>query len=361
MIGLGSAEKKFKLKIFYYSMTVLSLILMVFTKSFGGILGFLAGFFLLMFLIGKRDLRILLIILTISVSIFSTIVYLRIETLETKNPLTLRLLNWNLAMRVISQHPFFGVGLGNYPSFSLQLAKKRTEATKYAHSFFLQLTAETGILCALLLFIVIFEWFRKRVKLISIDYCEAGVWSAILSLLIYNLIDIGIYFESFGILTVILISYLSNRNDYFEIRRLGKIIFSSALTIMIIFSCWVYITEDLIQKVSFEMGGDLSLAERHLIFTRKINPFNPKIYSYHSFIESKKDHLGSALEYIEKSISLYPYSHSLYYERGVIYLKLGEPIKAYLSIREAEKFNPTFSPYMEERKKLEDFLFRRRK
>lgn len=356
--GLGAEEKKIKTKIFYFSITSISLLLMIFTKSFGGFAGLFGGFFVFLFLIGKRDLRILIILLIISIAIISTIFYLRLDTFSTKNPLTLRLSNWKIALKLISEHPLFGVGLNNYPSFSLTLARERSEATKYAHNFFLQFFAETGILCFSLMLLTLLSWLYKTSKEMSSTPLEASVWGAIFSLLLYNFIDIGIFFESFGFLTAILFSFLARRVDFLKIEGKKIIFFILSLFTLLVFPFWTYITEELVENANLSLAKDISTSEKRLILAKRINPYNPKVYYYLSFIESKKGKIPSSLENIEKSISLYPYSHSLYFERSVVFFKLRRYLAAYLSLREAERLNPSFIPYRDERKKLEDFLFK---
>lgn len=357
-IGLGVEEKKIKKKIFYFSITFISVFLMIFTKSFGGFVGLFGGFFIFLFLIGKRDLRILITLLIISVAIISIIFYLRLDTLSTKNPLTLRLSNWKIALKVISEHPLFGVGLNNYPSFSLSFAKERSEATKYAHNFLLQFFAETGIFCFSLMLLILLKWLHKKSKEIYSSPLEASVWSAIFSILLYSFIDIGIFFESFGFLSVILFSFLERKVDFSKIEGKKKLIIILSFTILLLFPLWTYLTEELIESANLNFGIDFQTSGKRLILAKKINPYNPKVYSHLSFVESEKGELLSSLKYIEKSISLYPYSHSLYFERSMILLKLRRFLDAYLSLREAERLNPSFIPYRDERKKLEDFLFK---
>lgn len=359
-IGIALSEDKLKKKIFYVSIALLSLILMTFTKSFGGILGLSGGFFLFLFIIGKKDLKILLIFLIFSIAIISIIFYLRFDTLSTKNPLTLRLSNWKIALRVISGHPLFGVGFGNFPSFSLSFAKEKSEATKYAHNFFLQFFAEGGILCFILLIAVLFEWFGKVSRNISDTPLEASVWGALFSIFLYNFIDIGIFFESFGFLTMLIFSFLLKGENFLKIQGRKKLLFTLCFFAILLFPSWTYLTEELLQKANLSFGENLPYSERILVLAKKINPFNPRVYSYLSFIESKKRNLQLSLEYIDRAISLYPYSHSLYYEKSVILLKMRRYIEAYFFLKEAEKLNPSFIPYRDEIKDLESFLFKGR-
>lgn len=358
-LGIGFIERKKFKKILYFSLSSLSLILMIFTKSFGGIVGLFGGLFIFLFIIGEKDLKIFIVLLIISISIISMIFSLRLDTLSTKNPLTLRISNWKIAIKVISEHPIFGVGLNNYTSFSLPLAKERSEATKYVHNFFLQFFAEGGIFSFTLLILVLFDWFSKFSKRISSTPLEASVLGALFSILFFNLIDIGIFFESFGFLTIIIFSFFEGREGCLKIEGRKLFLFTFLFILFLIFPLWTYFTEELIQSANLNMGRDISLAEKKLILAKKINPFHPKIYSYLSFIESKKGNLPLSLQYIEKSISLYPFSHSFYFEKGRILLRMGRYIEAYISIREAEKLNPTFVPYRDERKKIEDLIFRK--
>ncbi|GEM_PF-3287728 len=359
-IGIALSEKRIRGKIFYFSIALLSLILMIFTKSFGGILGLSGGFFIFLFIIGRKDLKILLILLIISIAIMSTIFYLRFETLSTKNPLTLRISNWKIALRVISEHPLFGVGFGNYTSFSLPLAKERSEATKYAHNFFLQFFAEGGIFCFIFLIFLLFGWFKEVLKSISISAMDASVGGAIFSILLYNFIDIGIFFETFGFLTMLIFSFFAKEESIIRIQGRKKLLFTLFLFAILFFPFWTYLTEEFLQRANLNFGEDISYSEKILVLAKKINPFNPKVYSYLSFIESKKGNISLSLDYIDKSISLYPYSHSLYHEKSIILLKMRRYLEAYFSLREAEKLNPSFIPYRDERKNLEDFLFRSR-
>jgi len=59
-----------------------------------------------------------------------------------------RLETWNKAVDVISNHPFFGVGLGNYPLEIKPTAGYREPI--YAHSLYLDIAAETGIINSLI-------------------------------------------------------------------------------------------------------------------------------------------------------------------------------------------------------------------
>jgi O-antigen ligase len=77
-----------------------------------------------------------------------------------------RLAMWEKAAEVIAEHPFSGVGLGNYPLEVSPTAAYRDPI--YAHSLLLDIAAETGILNALFfLAIVIIAWvhgFRSKIN-----------------------------------------------------------------------------------------------------------------------------------------------------------------------------------------------------
>ncbi|QQR77406.1 MAG: O-antigen ligase family protein [Candidatus Moraniibacteriota bacterium] len=86
----------------------------------------------------------------------------------TPNPLSSRLIStfdlsdhstsgriaiWSEAIHIIEQHPFVGVGLGNYSNTVLPSATYREP--RYAHNTLLDIAAETGILSAILFFLLL--------------------------------------------------------------------------------------------------------------------------------------------------------------------------------------------------------------
>ena len=109
------------------------------TKSMGGLLSILlgAGFYLYL----KRDISyikfiFLVILIAISVTVFSLRQTAIIEAFSPASSLLNRIAYWRDSLALIKLHPFIGIGLGN---FNLPLSR-------YAHNVFLQIWAEMGIL-----------------------------------------------------------------------------------------------------------------------------------------------------------------------------------------------------------------------
>lgn len=102
-----------------------------------------------------------------------------------------RLETWREAGRIIFEHPFFGVGLGNYPLEVSATANYRDPI--YAHSNYLDILAETGIFSLLawlgFLFSLCVAFFKKSKKNI-LFFC------AMFSLIIFSvhaLVETSIY------------------------------------------------------------------------------------------------------------------------------------------------------------------------
>src|ERR1051325_11581190 len=62
---------------------------------------------------------------------------------------------------MFKDHPWCGIGLGNYPSAYLAYKVGAGQHTLFAHNFFLGLLAETGFLGVGGLLFFFFTWFRS--------------------------------------------------------------------------------------------------------------------------------------------------------------------------------------------------------
>ncbi|MFA5137811.1 MAG: O-antigen ligase family protein [Elusimicrobiota bacterium] len=71
-----------------------------------------------------------------------------------------RLFWWDSGLGMFWDHPWLGVGIGNYPSAYLAYKSGAVQNTLYAHSLFVSILAETGVLGALSLLFFAFRWLR---------------------------------------------------------------------------------------------------------------------------------------------------------------------------------------------------------
>ncbi len=188
----------------YYLLLLTIILVMILTKSKGGWLSLFAGLVIFTSLSGKgRGVAKKIIIFFLAFVIFFVAIGFSKKIILPKPrnviaSLKVRQEYWKAAAQMIKEKPLLGYGAGTfgsvYPAFKTKLA----EETKMAHNSYLQLWAETGIfgLMAFLLF-----WLKfiangyQEIKKESSEkkIIKLGLYTAILSFLIHNLVDFDLY------------------------------------------------------------------------------------------------------------------------------------------------------------------------
>lgn len=161
------------------------LLALLFTKSLGALFSLLAGLVVLRCLSGrfrKKDIYF------ISGLFLLTVVIFVLRNTTPKGHLApifstmMRLNYWQEALKIIIQHPFFGVGPGNFNS----------ALSRYAHNAYLQIWSETGI-AGLLSFIwiicAVLKSCLKQLKNPPNQAQLAGLIAVITVFLIHNCFD----------------------------------------------------------------------------------------------------------------------------------------------------------------------------
>lgn len=105
---------------------------------------------------------------------------------------------WKEAIEIISEHPFFGVGLGNYPLSVFPAASYRDPF--YAHNLYLDIWAEVGVI-GLVLFLGLF-FFRISSEMPK-NFLFPGIVSAAIVFLVHSLVDSALF--SVHILPILLL------------------------------------------------------------------------------------------------------------------------------------------------------------
>lgn len=184
----------------------LGLINLVLTQSFAGIIYLTVGGLVYLIFSGILKLKYLLPTSMVLVFFLSIMVAFRFEEVKKLEPIKLRISNWTQATRIIGDYPFWGVGLGNYEAKIAAYTFPKEARSIYAHNFFLQFIAETGILPPLFFLLFLFL-ARKALK--PRDYHQKVIYITVwVVLLIYNLIDIGFYFFAAAIMGAVVLSQI---------------------------------------------------------------------------------------------------------------------------------------------------------
>jgi len=195
-------------RIFWGMLLLLGAMNLVLTESFGGILFFTAG--ILFYLFASRTVRqrILAPLLMVLALVFFLVVALRFSEARELAPAKLRFANWQQAGRVISAAPVLGVGLGNYETTVPPHVKPDEPVSIYAHNFFLQMAAETGL--PLLLFLVAIGLAWLKANLPAFLKPENAIFaSASVLILLFNVFDIGNYFFAAGVSFAVVFSQVA--------------------------------------------------------------------------------------------------------------------------------------------------------
>jgi tetratricopeptide (TPR) repeat protein len=195
-------------RLFWGLLFLLGAFNLVLTQSFGGVLFFTAGMLYYLFVSGTFKTKYLAPLLMVLALVFFLVVALRFSEAREMAPAKLRFANWAQAGRLIAQAPVLGVGLGNYETAIPPFVRPGEPASIYAHNFFLQLAAETGLPLFLLLAAVCLAWLKP--KLPGFLKPENALFAAACILvLLFNLFDVGSFFFAAGICFAVALSQVA--------------------------------------------------------------------------------------------------------------------------------------------------------
>ncbi len=192
------------------------------TFSRGGYLGLAAGLiFLIIYFVSKMSWK--------HKVASGTVVLLLVILLTIPGPISQRLVSsfnlsegsnkgrietWRKAAEVISNHPIFGVGIGNYPLEIKPAADYREPI--YAHSTYLDIAAETGIANALIWLALLFLAFRNFVLKSKENILFLGAAAALIAFAAHSLVETSIYSPVILALFLIFISFASSKKEYVQ-------------------------------------------------------------------------------------------------------------------------------------------------
>lgn len=209
-----------------YAILLLFLILADFlTFSRGGYLGLGAGFIFLFFYFLPRlnkNYKIAVFAGVLLMGIFLTVPGLISQRFFSSFDLGEgsnkgRIETWSQAINVIFNHPFFGVGIGNYPLEIKAVADYREPI--YSHNAYLDIAAETGILNALVWIGLIFAAFKNFMARAKENPFFLGAAAALLAFAAHSLVETPIYSPVVLTLFLILISFASVKNEEIKLIR----------------------------------------------------------------------------------------------------------------------------------------------
>lgn len=335
-----------KIKVLWALLLAAGLFNLVLTQSFGGFLYFSTGILLYLLLSRILKLKYLVpILMTLSLFLF-IITVLRFSEAKELEPVKLRWSNWAQAGRTIQSAPFWGVGLGNYEARISYYTLRGEAKSRYAHNFFLQFLAETGLIipCILLLFIL-----ARGKKLKPVDDKGKIVYiSVFLVSLLYNAIDIGFYFFSAGIAAAIALSQVYPKPPDKDIKLKLMMIGAALLCLLMLVES---ISRDRQKSADiFYALNDYENARQYYRKSFKINPFNYNSLVKYAEVCCRFNKFEEAEKYLAKALKLYPDLSLANYLQSQIKFRRKNLFESYYYSTAAyykNKLNPQYKQWFE--------------
>lgn len=287
-------------RIFWGTLFLLGAVNLVLTESFGGILFFTAGILFYLFASRTFRQRWLAPLLMVLALVFFLVIALRFAEARELAPAKLRFANWMQAGRVIAQAPVLGVGLGNYETAVPPHVMPDEPVSIYAHNFFLQMAAETGLPLFLFLAVIGLAWLKARLPMF-LKPENALFASACILILLFNMFDIGNYFFAAGISFVVAFSQVARVQG---LSRRGHVIAVVLLAAVLLFH---HI------GVNRQQAGDLWLsrqepgrAEALYRSALKVNPFSYRSWLGLAHIAWQRKDQSAADLALKKVLEIFP-------------------------------------------------------
>ncbi|MBU1912000.1 MAG: O-antigen ligase family protein [Candidatus Omnitrophica bacterium] len=188
---------------------VIILIALIFTKSLGAWLILIAAVVVLFFIsyddFKNKKLLFAVYFILIAFTIAFIIVnrWERLTNLENPhNSITQRLNYWRTSIAVIKDHPFLGVGPGNFQEVFLKYKVGLSTDTRYAHNILMHMWAENGALGFAGMLLLIAAFIYKSI--IKSKY----LFLAGLAFILHNLIDITYFIPETGLFWWVILGLL---------------------------------------------------------------------------------------------------------------------------------------------------------
>ncbi len=386
--------------VYYKNRTVRSLVVfllflnitaLILTKSYGGI----ATLFAVILIVGiirifksKKDLKkslavtvgmfIVLVVIGIVFSLFRGGLF---NMEDPTNPISLRLSNWNAALKIIADYPLLGVGPGNYATVYPRYYMPGTQPSQFAHNTYLQLASEIGIYFSLILLTLFTAWIikivsfyfikeKKKVNEPKILYLTLLASSA--AFLVNNVFEINTYYPSLGFLGIFILSLLhkttcqgvmSSEGRIFMKNKNGrKTTLREKEAVLILVIAWLIVTAVIMQRftglILYDSASDSYkqnrpvVAENDLRIAKFVDPFDSRYFRLDGLIKLNKQpaidaekNINNALRSSARSITLNPRTPSLRSSYSSFLFRIGSYWESLYQLYYADHLMPHVEKY----------------
>ncbi len=171
---------------------ILSISALLLTFSRGALLGFLSGF-VIYNLKSRKSISILLIVLII---LFSTIYFVpqlnnRVSSIFSLEKNQNRIFIWKSTINIIKDHPFLGIGPGNfsivYPKYRSPDAREKNHP--FSHNIFSNMAAELGLVGLIIFSIIIFQILKMGYYISKINPLLRSLYAGFIAIMVHQQFD----------------------------------------------------------------------------------------------------------------------------------------------------------------------------
>jgi tetratricopeptide (TPR) repeat protein len=287
-------------KAYWAGLFLLGGVNLFFTQSFGGIIFFTLGALFYLFVSGVFKFKYLAPLLMVVALLFSLVAGLRFSEARELKPVKLRFANWLQAGRVIAAAPLLGTGLGNYETAVPPQVYPGEPPSIYAHNFFMQMAAETGVPWLLFFLLLAVPWIKKNFrKLLLRD--NALFTSLCILILFFNLFDVGNYFFAAGLCFAIAFSQVvafagRTRQGYF---------WPAVILAAVLLLNEIGVDRQVTADLRFSRG-EYAAAEHDYRLALRINPYSYRALLGMAALAQKKAGLAGTEPIFEEILAVYP-------------------------------------------------------
>lgn len=174
-------------------LAILAAIALIFTFSRGSWLAMFISFVFMTILSRRNIKRLIPVFILIAVLFLFPVFSERIFFTFKSGGDSDRFKYWLVALKMIKEHPFFGMGAGTFmANFSKYLPFYNVA---YAHNCYLQIWAETGVfsLISFMLFVSSFIYLVVKKFLASKDFLLLGLLSGAIGFLVHSFFETNLY------------------------------------------------------------------------------------------------------------------------------------------------------------------------
>ena len=345
-LGLGLAPALYKIvinksmlkKALWSLFAVMLFIVVLFTQSRGGLIFvYLSTILFLYFGFRKKVKLVWVYLLLVNIALFAVILISpyagRLKNLNfSDNNSMQRVIIWKTALTIAKDKPVFGSGIGsfmtNFEHFRSVLSMKYIlpgDTAYHAHNDYLQTLSETGIAGLSLILLGIVYLLKKANRN---NLLRNALFSSILGILIYELIDFNLHILPTLIVFLIFSSILLKKSKTTPKTYSNTRIITIAGAVIVVSLLFLYLNFRIFFADShFNKGNKLSSTSTSAAMKEyeKAVTLNPIYDYYHAFlggtlITLNKPH--KAIFHYRTAAKMYPYKMSYFANIGVIYYKL---------------------------------------